>query len=123
MEYVLASVVVALALAFVTWPLLRSSAPEVELASADATRDGSVRRREAIYQEVLELDLDHRMGKVSADEYQLLTADSLARAEALLAEDDAAETATDDRVEREIADARASLKQAGTPSMVERKSS
>jgi hypothetical protein len=123
-ELVLGAVVVALAIAFVAYPLLRPSATSFTAVgsslglAADDERGGVElsAAREAIYREILELEFDHRIGKLDDADYTQLAEACLARAAALVAESDAREAGLEDRVEQEIASMRAALRRAGTPS-------
>ena len=111
MEYVLGALVVLAVLAFVALPLVggRSTAATVTDAP-DPTLE-----RAAIYRELLELELDLKVGKLAEADYREHSEALLARAAAIIAQEDASSTAADDQVEREIAAARAAFRQAETP--------
>ena len=79
-------------------------------AASRADEDSTEARRRAIYNEILDLELEHRIGKLSQADYQELRDDCLARAAALLAEEDAQHSAAAERVEREIAAMREALR-------------
>ena len=110
MEVALGAVVVALAVAFVMLPLLRArtsggwTVPDLEDSATT-----SARRRE-IYRQMLELELDHRVGKLSDADYRELSESCLARAAALLAEEEDEAAATEERVEQEIRAMREALR-------------
>jgi hypothetical protein len=111
MEYALGAVVVLVALAFVGWPLLRppkavTPAPEPVLSAAE--------QRAAIYRELVELDLDRRLGKVDESDHRAQADALLARAAALLADEDASIESIDDELEREIAAQRQAMHPAPT---------
>jgi hypothetical protein len=110
-EYTLGGLVVAAALAFVALPLLRprrtASVGEGEAAPSLAEQ------RAAVYRELLELELDHRVGKLDAADYQSLADGLRARAALLLSAEDATLRQADEQVEREIAEQRAALRAAG----------
>ena len=106
MEYVLGALVVVAVLAFVVWPLLRGRrADAVSAAVSDPAQS-----RAEIYRELLELELDHKVGKIAAADYQDLSDALLARAAALITLEDAESTAADAALESEIAEARKALR-------------
>jgi hypothetical protein len=108
MEYVLAAVVVVAVLAFVVLPLVRGGTPSPADASAPVVLSAA-QERAAIYQELVELELDQRIGKVTADDYREQADALLARAAALISAEDADASAADEQIEREIAAVRAGL--------------
>ena len=111
MELLLAAAVVGSALAFVAWPLLRpSSAPEESETADDRDQAASAHQRQAIYAEVLEMELDHQVGKLSDADYRELSEAALGRAARSLARADLAGDEGDERLEREIAAMRRSLR-------------
>jgi hypothetical protein len=81
---VLAPLLVILALALVVWvvgaPLRRGAAATDEAAAAE--RDRLVAARDAKYREIRELELDHRTGKLSDEDFRDL--DRRLRAEAVV---------------------------------------
>jgi len=79
MEYLAGAIVVALVLVFVGWPLLRQSATAT--LGAPPVADPA-EERGAIYRELVELELDHRIGKVTAADFKELSDGLLARAAA-----------------------------------------
>lgn len=105
MAFVLAALVVLAVLAFVVLPLVRGvkAAPGATVALTTA------QERAAIYQELVELELDQRVGKVTEADYREQADVLLARAAALISEEDAQLSAADDQIEREIAAMRAAL--------------
>ena len=107
MEYLAGAVVVGLVLLFVGWPLLRQSA-SASLASPQVA-DPAAERAE-IYRELVELELDHRIGKVTAVDFRELSDGLLARAAALIAAEDAEAHDADEQVEREIGAMREALR-------------
>ena len=97
--------VVVAVIAFVVLPLLRGR-------SVDTSTDvaaGPAEERAAVYRELLELELDQQVGKIAEADYRDLSDTLLARAAALISEEDAETAAADAQVEREIAAMRASL--------------
>jgi len=108
MEYTLAAVVVVAVLAFVVLPLVRGVTPSPTDASAAVVLTAA-RERSAIYQELVELELDQRIGKVTTDDYREQADVLLARAAALISAEDAESSAADAQIEREIAAVRAGL--------------
>jgi hypothetical protein len=126
MGILLGAVVVILALGFVMLPLLRRRAPgRLEVTDPPSPADdprvaGPADRRE-IYRQILDLDLDHRVGKLDDADYRELSEACLARAASLLAEEERDTAAADERVEREIAAMRQALRSSTVPATPERK--
>src|SRR5882724_1217737 len=106
MEYALGAVVVLIALAFVGWPLLR---PPKAVSPASEPVLSAAEQRAAIYRELVELDLDQRLGKVDEANHRAQTDALLSRAAELLAAEDATIEHIDDELEREIAAQRRAL--------------
>jgi len=111
MEYALAALVVLAVLAFVVFPLVRG----VRGVPAPMTA-GAAQERATIYQELVELELDQRVGKITEADYREQADILLARAASLISEEDAEISAADEQIEREIAAVRASLGPTGTAS-------
>ena len=110
MEYLAGTLAVAAALAFVAYPLFRRSAspaPEVEAA------DSYAELRAAVYRELLDLEFDHRVGKLSDADFRQLSDACLARAAGLVAAEEQTTEALDARIEREVAAMRAALQASG----------
>ena len=106
MAYVLGGLVVLAALAFVIWPLFRPvSSPE----TVAETETSPAEQRAAIYRELMELELDQRLGKIDEADRQAQADALMARAAALIGEEDATRESIDERLEREIAAERQSL--------------
>lgn len=105
MEYALAALVVLAVLAFVVLPLVRG-VKAVPVAPSVAT---AAQERAVIYQELVELELDQRVGKVSEADYREQADALLARAAALISDEDAQASVADEQLEREIAAVRAAL--------------
>jgi hypothetical protein len=105
MEYALAALVVLAVLAFVVLPLVRG----VEAAPVAPAASTAAQERAAIYQELVELELDQRVGKVAEADYREQADVLLARAAALISEEDAQASAADEQIEREIAAMRAAM--------------
>ena len=104
MEYVLGALIVVAVLAFVVLPLLRGRRSDAEAPGAlDPAQE-----RAAIYRELLELELDQKVGKIAEADYREINEALLARAAALISQEDAA--SMDAEVEREIAAARQALR-------------
>ncbi|MDP8922407.1 MAG: hypothetical protein M3O34_05960 [Chloroflexota bacterium] len=100
MEYLAGAVAVLAALAFVAYPLVRraaATAPPVESTESYAER------RTAVYRELLELEFDHRVGKLSNEDFRQLADACLARAAALVAAEEQMAEALDACIEREVA--------------------
>ena len=110
LELLVGVVLVLLAVGFVAYPLVGARSATGSGPAGSADEDSTQARRRAIYNEILDLELEHRIGKLSQADYQELTDACLARAAALLAEEDAQHSAAAERVEREIAAMREALR-------------
>lgn len=106
MEYVLGGLVVVAVLAFVVLPLLRGR----QTTPAALVTDSSTDERAGIYRELLELELDQKVGKITEADYREISEALLARAAALISDEDALVTGADDELEREIAEMRTTLR-------------
>ena len=93
---------VAAAAAFVLVPFARGAQTEV----APATVDTEGPDRFAIYQQVLELEFDQQLGKLSSEHFRALSAELLAEAGQSLRAEKGTLGAIDDDRAREIAAAR-----------------
>jgi hypothetical protein len=112
---------VAAAAAFVLLPFARGPQPGAAIPTEPASTD-----RFVLYRQVLELEFDHELGKLSTDDYQHLSNELLAEAGHALREERGSTGEIDAEIEAEIAAARAafaaarsssgSRKAAGTPS-------
>ena len=123
MELVLAAIVVGAALAFVAWPLVRPTPTSQQADPAAADEAAFASRRQAIYDEILELELDRQVGKLSDADFRELSEAALERAASVLAEADASQAATDEHLEREIASVRESLNRVRGRAVAERERS
>lgn len=92
---------------FTFLPLARSRRASAEILTAGP--NNTAPRRFAIYRQLLDLELDHRTGKLSAEDQAVFTAELLAHASALLQEESQDLGDLDAAVEREIAAARQAL--------------
>jgi hypothetical protein len=102
---VLGIALVAAAAAFVLLPFARASRSEVLSADGDdATAD-----RFGLYRQVLELEFDHQLGKLSTEDYEQLAGQLLAQAGQALRAERGNLGAIDEEIEREIAAARAAF--------------
>lgn len=117
MELVLGVLVVLVAVGFVVLPLVRG--PQRSAAPAPAPPTPAEQRAE-IYHELLDLELDQRVGKIDEADFKALSDALLARAAELIAEEDARLSAADRQVEAEIAAMREALRSAGEASGRER---
>ena len=115
MEYVLGGLVVVAVLAFVVLPLLSGRRADAEAQA----RPDPAQERATIYRELLELELDQKVGKVAEADYQEVNEALLARAAALISQEEAESTTADAKVEREIAEARLALRRADAAPGVE----
>lgn len=113
---------VAAAAAFVLLPFARGARPE---ASAVSSSGPAPTDRFFLYRQVLEMEFDHQLGKLSTDDYQHLSSELLAEAGQALREERGSIGEIDAQIEAEIAAARAAFaaarsstarKTAGTPS-------
>ena len=97
-------VLVATAAAFALLPFVRGSASLGQASSA-----GTLTDRFGLYSQVLELEFDHQLGKLSAADFEQLSAELLAHAAQVLREEQGTLEAIDAEIEREIAAARAAF--------------
>ena len=95
---------VAAAAAFVLLPFARGAHLENTVVSVGQTAD-----RHALYRQVLELEFDRDMGKLSEADFNQLSAELLAQAGEALREERGALGVVDEEIEREIAAARAAF--------------
>jgi cytochrome c-type biogenesis protein CcmI len=109
--YLVGALVVLAVLAFVILPLLRRDRRAAR-PSPEVVTPSPAEQRAAIYRELTELELDQRVGKVTEADFQEQSEALLARAAALISEEDAETAALDAQIEREIAKARAALRPA-----------
>lgn len=101
---VLGVLLVAGAAAFALLPLVRRAPAELIAAPSDAARE-----RFALYRQVVELEFDQQTGKLSAEDYRILSGELLARAAGLLRDARGGDSQLDQEIEREIAAARRAL--------------
>ena len=111
MQYALGALVILAVLAFVALPIIRRRQPR----SVAAPAAGPAETRAAIYQELLELELDQKVGKIAEADYRELSEALLMRAASLISDEEEHPAPEDDEVERAIAQARMSLRQADAP--------
>ena len=102
---ILGIALVAAAAAFVLLPFARGARAEV----APATVEAGARDRFALYEQVLELDFDRQLGKLSNEDYDKLSAELLAEAGEALREERGTIGEIDQDIEQEIAAARAAF--------------
>jgi cytochrome c-type biogenesis protein CcmI len=100
---ILGIVLVAAAAAFVLLPLARGAKVEPVWSEPTATD------RASLYRQVLELEFDRELGKLSAEDYEHLAGGLLARASQALLDEKGAVGELDAEIEREIAAARAAF--------------
>lgn len=113
--YALGAVVVLVVLAYVVLPLLRRQTPTA-VSAETAITPSLAEQRATIYRELTELELDERVGKVAESDFAEQSEALLAQAASLISREDAEHVAEESdleaQVEREIADVRATLRQA-----------
>lgn len=112
MDLLLGATVVAVAIGFVVWPLFRPARPADEPRAEAAAPSGIANRRQ-VYREMLELEFDLRVGKLTDEDHRALSEACLARATALVAEEERQIEAAERRVEQEIAEMRRALRERG----------
>jgi hypothetical protein len=103
-------VLIAAAAVFALLPFARQ-----HQAEADIPDSAMARERALLYRQVLELDFDRQLGKLSEHDYRELSSSLLARAGDLLRAERGALGEMDDEIEREIAAARAAFAAARRP--------
>lgn len=107
MEYLAGMLVVLVALAFVAYPLVRRSTPTAAVAEPP---EGYAEQRAAVYRDLLEIEFDHRVGKLSDADFRQLSDACLERAARLVATEEQTTEALDARIEREVAAMRAAMR-------------
>ncbi|MCC6173686.1 MAG: c-type cytochrome biogenesis protein CcmI [Chloroflexi bacterium] len=108
MDYLLGAALVVAALAFVVLPLTRRRSSNSMAGTGVALTPAE--QRAAVYRELVDLEMDHRVGKIDDEDFQQLSDALLARASTLMAQEDSGRLAVDDEIEREIAAMRAASK-------------
>jgi hypothetical protein len=101
---ILGIALVAAAAAFVLLPFTRGSHLEHVAPSDNPTAD-----RHLIYRQVLEMEFDRDVGKLSQSDFEQLSGELLAQAGQALREERGTLGEVDDEIEREIAAARAAF--------------
>ncbi|MBV9595816.1 MAG: hypothetical protein JOZ87_03065 [Chloroflexi bacterium] len=101
---ILGIALVAAAAAFVLLPFARGAHVESVMAAENPSSN-----RFRLYQQVLELEFDRDMGKLSTADFEQLSAQLLAQAGAALRDEKGTLGAVDEEIEREIAAARAAF--------------
>lgn len=94
--------VVLVAVAFVLYPLLRPALGRAGPPDEPPTEDDLAARRLQLYREIVDLDFDLQVGKLSPTDYQQLRAELLRQAADLLREQDQSEAALDQAIEAEV---------------------
>ena len=102
---ILGIALVAAAAAFVLLPFARGARAEVAPAAVELDRPD----RFTLYQQVLELDFDRQLGKLSDEDYDKLSAELLAEAGEALRAERGTIGEIDAEIEHEIAAARAAF--------------
>jgi hypothetical protein len=94
---------VAAAAVLALLPLVRGGGP------APSTSEAGPADRMELYRQVLELEFDYQLGKLSSDDYHTLAAELLGQAGASLRDERSSLAELDAEIEREIAAARAAF--------------
>ena len=89
MEYVLALAIVAVVAWIVTAPLRGARTPEQEPESEDPRRADLEARKQALYRQIRDAELDHAQGKLSDADWRRANAELRREAIAVLKEIDA----------------------------------
>jgi hypothetical protein len=97
-------VLVAAAAAFALVPFTRGAHVESAVSLPEGSTD-----RYALYRQILELEFDRDLGKLSQADFEQLSAQLLAQAGEALRDERGALGAVDEEIEREIAAARAAF--------------
>ncbi len=79
---------------YIAWPL-RSPLRESPVALGEDPLADLLSRRDTVYREIVDLDFDHRLGKVSGDDYQLEREEYVSEAADLLDQIDRKRAAAD----------------------------
>jgi hypothetical protein len=94
---------VAVAAGFALLPLARGT------AAANVAPEAPVADRALIYRQVLEMEFDYQVGKLSAEDFHSLSTQLLGQAGELMREERGGVGELDEEIEREIAAARAAF--------------
>jgi hypothetical protein len=89
MEFVLALVIVAALAWIVTAPLRRSDTPQEEPPSEDPRRADLEARKQALYRQIRDAELDRAQGKLSDEDWRRIDTELRREAIAVLKEIDA----------------------------------
>lgn len=110
-EALIVGIPVAIVAAWVVAPLL-GSASRAALHPSDWKLDELIESKHAIYRSILDLELDHKVGKVSDEDYRALRSQHEAEALAVIKQMDqeASSDTAADLLEEEIAAARDRLR-------------
>jgi hypothetical protein len=101
---ILGIVLVALAAGFALLPLARGSGTPGLTSDEPVGADRSL-----VYRQILELEFDYQLGKLSTEDFQQLSAELMGQAGQLMREEHGDLAELDDEIEREIAAARAAF--------------
>lgn len=112
MEYALGGLVVLAVLAFVVLPLVRRQGEQPVATPGTRPASELAAERAEIYRELVELELDQQVGKLAEADFRDLSEALLARAAALISQEEAQGSSVEAEIEREIAAMRAALKAA-----------
>jgi hypothetical protein len=102
---ILGLMLVAAAAAFALLPFVRGA--RAETLASDSGVEGQ--RRFVLYRQVLELEFDHQLGKLSADDYTQQSAELMAEAGQAMRDERGSIGEIDEEIEGEIAAARAAF--------------
>jgi hypothetical protein len=105
--FVLLGIAVALlALLYVIYPIIR---PESPASGEESASNELAARRHALYEQILELEFDQRVGKLDAADARELSEALLRQAAGLMNPNEQADAALEAQVEREIRAVRRAL--------------
>jgi hypothetical protein len=110
-------VLVAAAAAYALLPFIRGARVAADTPQTSLSVD-----RARLYRQVLELEFDHQVGKLSDEDFGELSSTLLAQASGLLREERGSLGELDEEIEREIAAARAAFAAARRPRASRRRS-
>ena len=110
MEYALGGLVVLVVLAFVVFPLVYRKREGSSTSPASRSASELAAERAEIYREQLELELDLKVGKLDEADFRELSDALLARAAALISQEEAQGAAVEAEIEHEIAAMRAAMR-------------
>ncbi|HEX2259559.1 MAG TPA: hypothetical protein VHJ40_07435 [Actinomycetota bacterium] len=109
-EFVVVGLVAFALAAWIALPLLTRGTPDAVGPQLTPGTGATVEEKHSIYRSILDLELDHSLGKLDQDEYLRMRSESEAEALAVIAATSLEGESVDDILEQEIREARERLR-------------